>query len=195
MLDVGELTFAKGLARDILASDLALWQWHCQISAFLKRVCPGLCTPLRLGLVGWTERNHSIDQFPQILFLALLLEPCIRLTLQFLGAEVLEQRDQALNGDAKAFGFQYKMLDADGLLTAPNLLLLTQHLPEQERPLAEQTLRLATKTRDALAHGAVMSFDNDFRKAQGHLVVKSIQLLSSAAAASPRWERTPEWSS
>ncbi|MBT4820389.1 MAG: hypothetical protein HOJ57_17300 [Lentisphaerae bacterium] len=193
MLDVSEISFAKGLACDILASVPALAQWHCQIGAFLKRVCPALCTPMKLGLTGWSDRNHSIDQFPRMLLLALLLEPCIRMTLQFLGADVLEQRDQALDGGAKAFGFQYKMLDSEGLLAAPNLALLTQHLPEEQRPLAEQTLVLATKTRDALAHGAVMSFSDDFRTAQGHLVVKSIQLLSSAAAASPRWERTPGW--
>ncbi len=193
MLDANELAFAEGLACDILSSMPALMQWHGQIDSFLKRVCPGLCTPLKLGLMGWSERHHSVDQFPQILFLALLLEPCIRLTLQFLGANVLERRDRALDGDTKAFGFQYKMLDADGLLSAPNVALLTEHLPEEQRPPAERTLRLAAKTRDALAHGALLSFDSGFRKAQGHLIVKSIQLLSSAAVTSPRWQRASEW--
>jgi hypothetical protein len=174
-----EMAFAHGLHCDVLQSSGAAEAWPAQISAFLRHACPCLNSPLRLGMSGWFAREGGVGAVPSIAFLCLLLEPAIRMVLGRLGVPVIQRSPQRTGCGDTVYHFQYHMLDDRGLLSPGNLDMLTRHLAEGEREAAKRTLRLAAKTRDAVAHGAVLQMTEDFRIAQGHLVIKAIQLLST----------------
>ena len=109
----------------------------------------------------------------------LLFEPFLRQTLLFAGRSVLQNQISA-RGGVPHYRVQYKMMADNGLLTAANIIWLTEALSLAEKPTAERVLRLAVKCRDAVAHGAVFDYTADVRRIYGHLVIKAMQLVIDA---------------
>jgi hypothetical protein len=130
-----------------------------------------------MGLVCWLNDDQELANLPGFFFLALLFEPLLRLTLH-MGHRPVLQSGISNKGDQQHFRLQYKMIDGVGLLTEANLLWLTSHIAENDRPNALEVLRLATKCRDAFAHGAVHEIDSDLLLVYGHPISKGIQLLT-----------------
>jgi len=149
--------------------------WIRQISDYLNQATPCLSSPLRIGIICWFKDRSNLDNLPGFFFLTLLFEPLLRLTLHLGGRPVL-QDSMSLKGAAH-YRVQYFMIDGRGLLTADNKEWLTGHLSGADKDNALEVLRLATKCRDAVAHGAIHQFSADLLLVYGHAVVKAMQLL------------------
>jgi hypothetical protein len=93
---------------------------------------------------------------------------------------------------------RYKMLDQHELCSDETLDRLVESVEPASRELAKKALTLAVKVRDAVAHGAVPTLEQDDVE-MGHLLVKSIQCLVEAGehemiktAAYYEWQVRPE---
>lgn len=180
-LTTREQQFAQQLHCDLLESKATAKAWFEQLSEFLLREVPCMSLPIKLGLLGWFKKTGGVQLLSNSVFLLLLLEPLLRMTLQRKGARVLQDGGKTTVDGKQAYRFKYQMMDDRGLLSTANLSLLTASMARKEAEVAQETLVLAAKSRNALAHGAMLSFTDDVRIAQGHLAIKSIQLLADAS--------------
>ena len=178
-----DIYFARHLYCDILQGLDVAMTWNKKIHDHINATCPFLSTPIKLGLVGWFKDKKgaaSVELLPPLSFLFLLYEPLLRITLLRKGVDVLQYSKANILGNP-AFCFKYKMLDESGLMSKENQDLLTKHLNSKEKTNALKTLELAQKARNAFAHGAITQIDENVHVLQGHIMIKSIQLLVEAS--------------
>jgi len=159
------------------------WQRH--LSRYFSAVMPGLGQFFRLAYVGFVQ-GFSHNSFPLLHGLGMVFEAIYRLTAHLLGLPILCSTH---SGDT--WYFQYRMLDDDGLHGSEYVNRLVEYLEPQERDLAREVLRLAVQARNALAHGAVVQFDEPTHLGMAHLLLKATQLL--AGAGEHRMTRECAW--
>lgn len=177
LLTESEMQFGEQVHCDLLDNIEVAEAWRQGIRNYLLSVTPCLSVPLQEGLRSWFSPPSTDTTLPGFSYLMLLFEPFLRLTLHMAGL-VVTQGDLSKRGDGEHYRLQYTMLDCEGLLSPDNISWLTSHLNSSERPVAERTLSLAMKCRNAFAHGAVTDYSEKVRTVYGHLVVKAIQLVT-----------------
>lgn len=189
-LDIGRRVYCDLLPRPggPTAESARLWAQH--LSTYFRAVMPGLGQFFRLAYVGFV-RPYSGDSFVLIHALGLVFEAVYRLTAHLVGVKVVQESE---SGDS--LRFQYLMLDDAGLCSDAVVGRLVESLEPAERDVAADVLRLAVKGRNALAHGAVVRFDEPTALGLGHLFLKATQALLGAGehhmtreAAWYRWEK------
>lgn len=179
LLSSAELTEAGQVYCDILQSAEAAEAWRKHVRDYVREVAPSISTALQWGIMAWVARGAVNDAVPGFYFLNLLFEPLLRLTLHLAGISVL-QCSMSTDKDGHLCRIQYSMLDSRGLLSPANVAFLTDHLSASEKAVAERVLQLATKCRNAVAHGAISQFTDEIRSIYGHILVKAIQLVVEA---------------
>lgn len=150
-------------------------EWQTQLFRFVKRSLPCCHTPLQIAWLGWLEPFKPDTSVMSFIIWGNVLEALYRLTLHVIGFSTLQR--SSVGTDSRMF--QYRMMDTreGGLCSAPALQALVDCLEPHERPIAERTIALAVKIRNALSHGAVVAHDEYGHLAAGHLVIKATQLL------------------
>jgi len=153
-------------------------RWHQLVFSYLNALCPGLRQVWAIGFVGWLD-NPFRPSLPRFMALAFGFEALYRLTVHLLGVEVLQRSRPRCREVLKT---QYKMLDArnTGIATDGVLDRIIAHVPVAGQDTARKVLRLAIKARNAVAHGAVTTFDDRTSDGLGHIVVKAGQTLVTA---------------
>lgn len=176
LLTEDEKKYASHIHYDFINPEAAE-TWRKQIGVYIDSAAPCLATPIKMGMVCWLKNNLELAAVPGFFYLALLFEPLLRLTLHLGGKPVLQTAVSNKN-NKEHFRLQYSMIDGRGLISKDNLDWLTNHIPDAEKPNALEMLRLATKCRDAFAHGAIHNIDSDLLLVYGHTLTKAIQLLT-----------------
>ena len=148
----------------------------------LQSVFPALSVPVQLGLQGWVKATHGVDLIPQFAFLAVMLEPVCRLTFHLGGLPVLQHGLTHNQQNEQFLDLRYFMLDQRGLLANDKITWLKAHLSAGDETLVDDVMRLAVKSRDAFAHGAIMSFTPNDRNAYSTPIALAIMLVLTAAA-------------
>jgi hypothetical protein len=169
-----EVDFGHRLSCDVLRRDESE-AWRIQLFSFIDRSLPCIATYARMAWLGWMESFQRHDSVISFLAWGIVFEALYRQTLHVIGFDVI-QRSQ-VNG--KDWMFQYRMLETGlhGLCSPEAMAALVEVLRPEERAIAERTVTLAVKTRNALSHGALVLHTEDGHLGAGHLFIKATQLL------------------
>ncbi|MCU1224618.1 MAG: hypothetical protein JWQ42_2711 [Edaphobacter sp.] len=169
-----EADFGHRLHCDLLDPDDGP-EWRAQLVRFVKRSLPCCYTQLQTAIYGWLEPFNPDSSVLLFVIWGNIFEAIYRLTLHLIGFSAIQRSDVGQNLRM----FQYRMLDSTegGLCSPAALEALVECLQPQERPIAERTIALAVKVRNALAHGAIVDYDEHNHLAAGHIVIKATQLL------------------
>ncbi len=179
-LTADEITFCRSLARGMVpnadqSNFEAANNRRSELSEYFRAVMPGLGQFFRLGYIGAIQ-SHSSNTLPLLHGLGLVFEPIYRLTCHLLGLEVVQKPERF----ADTLHFQYWMLDEKGLCRDGYLDQMVQHRDASCREVGKRVLRLAVRARNAMAHGAVIGFDEPTSDGIKRLFAEAIQLLVEA---------------
>ncbi len=179
-LTADEITFCSSLASElVLNADqsnlIEADNRRKELSEYFRAVMPGLGQFFRLGYIGVIQ-SHSTNTLPLLHGLGIVFEPIYRLTCHLLGLEVVQKPEKLTD----ILHFQYWMLDKDGLCRESHLDRLVQHRDGSTREEAKLVLQMAVKARNAMAHGAVIRFDQPTSDGIKRLFAEAIQLLVEA---------------
>lgn len=171
-----EIDFGNTLPCEMLGLDAIAWLLH--LSDYLSAMFPCLSQLFRIGMVGWSDHTSS-DSLVRFMGQGLIFEAIYRLTVHLCTSENILQISKKGSG---SYHFQYKMLDdrQTGICTDKTIDTILSCFSESERLVAKKVLRISFKARNALAHGAIIRFDQRTISGIGHLFIKSIQGLVTA---------------
>jgi hypothetical protein len=179
-----EFVFCQTLAQDLIPNDdesnaaqaESARNW---LSSYFRVVMPGLGQLFRLGYVGFIQR-YSQDTLPLVHGLAIVFEATYRLTCHLLRLEVIDKPALNTANNAPPLCVQYFMLDQNGLCRQAYYDRLVEHAVSQDRVDAVRALANAVIVRNALSHGAIVSFDEPTLDVIGRVLMHAIQLLAEA---------------
>jgi hypothetical protein len=186
-LSAEELDFGRQIVGDFLQIEDT--DKIREIGNYLRAVFPSLQKLFHTGFIGWMQT--SLVRF---MCLGLVFETMYRLTVHLVGFETVQVSRCKQTNFVRC---QYKMLDnrSTGICTPAIRQKLLATVRPNDRPLAHRTLDLAIKARNALAHGAVPTFDRRIADGMGHILVKAMTTLMQAGmkhmvqeAAYYRWQ-------
>ncbi len=179
MLTEDDIKFGSELYCDFLDSPPEIAErLRKLLFTFLGAATPVFSLCAQVGFHGWIRHQWVSDVVIQHMFLGLTFEGLYRLTVHLLGFSVLQESNK--NGMYRA---KYRMLTGlpGGIFNDNITNRLVAHLSPGERETAKKVLCLAINARDALAHGAIHDHTIERRFGEGHLFIKSIQLLQQSA--------------
>jgi hypothetical protein len=153
---------------------------HKSAFVYLRENLAAISVPVKFGLQGWVNPNHTADLFPQFAFLAIMLEPLARLTYHLAGLRILQTSMTRNDKNQDVFDLKYLMMDEHGHIGPDRIAWLSQHLSAGDAAIANDVMRLAVKSRDAFAHGAVRAFTDDVRIAYSTPMALAMMFLLEA---------------
>ncbi|MBI1374265.1 MAG: hypothetical protein GC159_16235 [Phycisphaera sp.] len=174
-----EIDFGSHLHCDFLDGYALAEAWRSHIAAFVRTCMPCMSIFTQTGVYGWVRGYDQRDSFLLFMVWGIVFEALYRSTAQLCGIPVLQR--SRYQGTYRRF--QYCMLDeTEAGLARPEVMdRLLEHIESNDRDNARTTLSLAIKARNAMCHGSVPQFNEHLHLAVGHLYLKSVQTLMTAA--------------
>lgn len=179
-LSAAEIELGQTIHCDFLESQDSGEEWLAQLSVFTRLFLPAVSVPFKIGFHGWVRRESPSDSLIQFMYLTFTFEPLYRLVVHLMREQILQV---SLERGSNHLKMQYRMLEdrGKGLCTAPILNRILREVDPEYRGNAHTVLLLAVKARNALAHGAISGVTGNLFDGIGHLLVKSVQTLYTAA--------------
>jgi hypothetical protein len=188
-----EILFGRSIHYDFVGEEGKLW-WE-RIDDFLTAVSPNIKILFDVGFMGWIDRKRP-ERLVLFMALNMIVEALFRVNVRLHSGNIIKRSSPEI-GEGPIV-LRYKMLDQHELCSDETLDRLVESVEPASRELAKKALTLAVKVRDAVAHGAVPTLEQDDVE-MGHLLVKSIQCLVEAGehemiktAAYYEWQVRPE---
>jgi hypothetical protein len=173
-LTADDIEFANTIPCDLLDEQNGE-AWRARFKSFIDKSLPCFATPSKVALMGWLDRFKQHNSLTTFMVWGMLFEALYRLTAHVIGFKVIQRQRKGPNERM----FQYRMLDSrENGLSSPEIVgCLIENLDPADREKATRTIDLAVKVRNALAHGATVSYNDDGHLAAGHFVIKATQIL------------------
>lgn len=177
-----DIAFASGLSSDLIRESNEgrlddANSWVERLDRYAERFMPCLQHFATAAILGWYQNpsNKSLSRFCGF---ALTFEAVYRLTVHLLGFEVLQKsRRKGSSGKCEQLNFQTQMLDSRGIQSQLILDAIVSHVPMEQRDEALRCLSISIQTRNAFAHGAILSLPEQTKDALGNAFYKSLQTL------------------
>jgi len=189
------LEFGKRLNCNLLENSTSFSGWYVRLCHYVDVNMPCLGELLKLGLLnflaglnttsasltqtsGPSSRSPSSvesrsDAFTLFLVWGLIFEALYRHVASLHDHSILQHPARP----EKSLTIQYRMLDTRHLASDNVIASIVECVDTEGREYAKQCLLSVVEIRNALSHGAILTYDDDVHFAYNNLLINAIQLL------------------